>query len=929
MLLQRMRRILYSVLIFILLIFSLAQLTSVKAEDGGDVRRDVVILIDNSRSVALTNDEEANRIRAARFLARFLKATAPENTALGVSRFTLTSTQLVGLKPLSDWTEDDVSKIVAEPCPRDQKEICKGTNRALALQRALSAMGDCGMNDHICDVVLLTDIPLKETDSPPAQKLENMLYNASENGVNTYVVLFNNENRATDEMKWLAIKSLPFWQKWENNQLVQSLISVTSPVTVTYLYDSIVDSMAMENEFSEFGSIVSSGVTTRTLGPFPPLMKQLRVDTISDPAIVDLPFSVQFPGAPPPIKGDFDDYHWLLPDFERLTMTVQGQGLLFYRASPETMPADLFISTIPPQPKAGKPFSVRAVITGSHVLLNDSRTHVRAMFGTGNKPITLSNVAPGVWQYPAHPEDKWPILGAGDYAISANVDVDGEELPLRLHGDKLHVAESEQVARLSIYPTRVFTDQVIKLTLAYFIDDELVKVPDGGRIQLVSSQFTSSLPLLTLNPSGKMWTMTGTLAGLLNDVDLSSVDVLTAEVITDADNHSWTSESASIQVLKRPKLGIDPPRKVRTYDEFTVPIERNDNVTNATVVLRSFPKTEIEENSNNEFAIKMPNADFLVLQSVETYTDSVQGKQVAVSPFIVVERQKDFHWALSKTGWLFLSISAVFLAFLVIQGLRVIPALYRLNNPTKDELRGLFNNLNHKSPFYWLIAKKRLSKRVGTHILKRVEAKGEILRDRLFDVIIEMIAEGDTMAMEILLNGMNYAFSHSQNECTLVPIIYDEEYYKYLYQYYELIDILLPKRKEGSELYRAIADLTNIRKSISYNINDNSLKNAMDDYIKVMGQICKECPEDNNTLIVHHTWECMLKAIDDDNGDGFTNFSYAEADGLHPVVGIVGRIQNAMNSCRDSGSRRQNNWIGNIEMCFEFDVFNEIRNRLS
>jgi len=953
---RRIRLSLFSVFFFILLAIGLVQLVDVRADGPDGKDHEIIILIDNSRSVALTNDRANNRIRTARFLARFLRETKQQNVSLGVIRFATTPLQLVPLKLLSDWSMVDVERITPEYCP--EKGDCTGTMRHLALNKANEALAGCLSSDKICDVILLTDALIAETGSSSQQEVEQALETLAQNGIRVHVVLYYDESRSVTVPGTVeeTERARPIWEKWQKNDgLIQTLLTATAPVDATALYSEILHSLQFGDILSEFTRVEES----TTVGQLPPLMRQLTIETIPDPIVFTQSVTTSFLDVPKPIEGEWNTYIWPLPDFDQLTMTVSGAGQVFYHANPESISADIFLSFCPENPKEGKPLSVHAFMTGSNTLLDTARTKVQAVINPGHKVVNMVSVSPGKWQYPDPGATQEQLaLKAGEYQLSASVKVGDRHIPVRTHIPVLHVYPVKKLTELSILPTEVFTNQIIHFETAFYSDDiRNNNTDDASVLVLLTSPEISHPAIVKLEEQGAKWVGGATFFELFQEKDADLYNhlplTLTATVRASVGKKwpLWISSPVTIRVLPYPSLHLTIDKETKN-GELPIKVQVNNfpEPVTPTLILpdgASFvdplrPISSITATKPITFYGTLLISHEMVepIQAEVHYEDPTTGERTVKSNPVVI----NFH----KCGivcWLIRSLVIIVIAILLYLGFikwlgksehrKTLEKIKSERRKTLEEIKkGKDVAQNTKTLLDGLQCgidddaeeiMGELTKMIENTINERLKETRSDKVHELYGKIIELVGGGNDLAMEILVSGI-IRTANKQRDKTL-RIVYlsrpqaNPDYYGQLFEQYQTLESILNSKgyaDTNKDIIIILKALLNIKKALVSG-DFKSFRTECTDYVEVLNSMIGQGVNTNADNSKHAAFLVAIWKYIESSSNSFEDVVGDATDEHAKVSPLVSNIYSAIKN-DVTPSKSEEKAVDKLPPCLEKDA---------
>ncbi len=543
---------------FVLLMGSLKWSTEVVAQRSGPAKQDIILLLDNSRSMGAPRESfdepDRRRIRIARLLARYLMIVEPETTSLGVAVFGPQSTQRVSLKPLSQWQERDISAIRPLSCHENGSEMdpCYGTRYSRALSWAQDQLQDCleihrqHPDERRCRIIMVSDSDLernKKGDSDSPEEIHQAFQSASASGVET-LILFLDDYPQTEWQRWRDEGLFEYDHKLERwpldawlDRILQFLELRPSREEMTVLE---LDNSPYEIEVKEL----------------PRFLQWLQVDVAPE-----YPLTVTFPDAPLPYQYGYR-YRWTRPAFSSLSMQFDGQGFAYYRVISEPAPLQVYPVQIPSEPTEDESIQLRVwVNVFGDALTEKEGVRVIAHGDVMTESLALTSMRDGSWR------GALPPLPAGSHTLTLSVEVE-ESGSWQVRACKpisIHVHPLEMLPILEISPTVAFTGTPITFK-AWLLDGQKYRLVSGNvpmTVHVASPYLKNQGFSLPLSPEADMpgvWGATTSIAPRLNEDPSPAYPLTLTATLFISGARVATSGAIPLRIWDYPSLDLSHER---------------------------------------------------------------------------------------------------------------------------------------------------------------------------------------------------------------------------------------------------------------------------------------------------------------------------------------------------------------------------------
>ena len=583
---------------FILLLGSLQWATEVSAQKSSPARQDIILLLDNSRSMGAPygsfDEPDRRRIRIARLLARYLMLVEPETTSLGVAVFGPQTTPRVPLKPLSQWQERDISAIQPLSCPersegdsesRPREDPCNGTRYSRALSWAQDQLQDCleihqqHPEKQDCRIIVVTDSKLTlnlsgDSDSP--EEIHQAFQSASVSGAETLILfldVFLDDGPQTE------------WQRWRDEGLFEYEHKLASMPLDMWL-DRILHFLQLPAAEKQMTKLRLEDKPQQVqIGPLPRFLSWLQVDAAPENAP-----TVTFPDAPIPYQRGYR-YRWFRPAFSSLSMQLDGQGFVYYRVISEPAPLQVYPVQIPSEPTEDDPIQFRVwVSVFENVLTAKDRVRVIAHGDVMTRALALTSMPDGSWRGTV------PPLPAGSHTLTLSVEVE-ENGSWQIRARKpisIHIRPLEMLPVLEVSPTVAFTGTPITFK-TWLLDEQKYRLV-GKSVPVtvhVASPYLKnqgfSIPLSPDRDVPGVWRATTTIEPWLNeDFSLAYPLTLTATLFISGARVA-TSDAIPLRIWDYPSLDLSHERLQDGSVLVTVTVKGLANPITPTLYLNGNP----------------------------------------------------------------------------------------------------------------------------------------------------------------------------------------------------------------------------------------------------------------------------------------------------------------------------------------------------
>ena len=366
-------------------------------------RRDIILLLDGSRSAAFRYDKANKRGHFAKFLIRFFQSFGPETNAIGVTWFAREMSHTIPLMPAREWSKADLFNVAPPWCPRPENPIartaedpCYKTDYVSALRWGSEQLKECNLGNKECYIVVFTDGKLGELgDGDSPDEVKNYLEKLRNKNVHIYSVLFR-------EAISLTVEENRVWNEWTDGVLYGAETRAAED-----LYGEILGFLGMDKEFNILRKVNVNGRSKIFIKGLPPNLQDLRLDVLPDREDIRDTYSIT-----PNISIGVTRW-WYDIQADEITAEFHGQGLVFYRIVSRTLPVDISVDVWPPRPVVGEPLEIRAFIrAGSRYLGPAALERVWAQLMPGIQSVDLKYQGDGVWsgQLPQAPKGKHEII---------------------------------------------------------------------------------------------------------------------------------------------------------------------------------------------------------------------------------------------------------------------------------------------------------------------------------------------------------------------------------------------------------------------------------------------------------------------------------------------------------------------------------------
>ena len=385
--------------LFFVTTFSLAM----HAQPSKPPRRDIILLLDGSRSAAFRYDKANKRGHFAKFLIRFFQSFGPETNAIGVTWFAREMSHTIPLMPAREWSKADLFNVAPPWCPRPENPIartaedpCYKTDYVSALRWGSEQLKECNLGNKECYIVVFTDGKLGELgDGDSPEEVRNYLEILRNRNVHIYSVLFR---KAIS----LTVEENRVWNKWTDGVLYGAETRAAED-----LYGEILGFLGMDKEFKILRKVNVNGRSKIFIKGLPPNLQDLRLDVLPDREDIRDTYSIT-----PNISIGVTRW-WYDIQADEITAEFHGQGLVFYRIVSRTLPVDISVDVWPSRPVVGEPLEIRTFIrAGSRYLGPAALERVWAQLMPGLQSVDLKYQGDGVWsgQLPQAPKGKHEII---------------------------------------------------------------------------------------------------------------------------------------------------------------------------------------------------------------------------------------------------------------------------------------------------------------------------------------------------------------------------------------------------------------------------------------------------------------------------------------------------------------------------------------
>ena len=547
-----------AVVFFILLMGSLQWSTEIVAQRSGPAKQDVILLLDNSRSMGAPRESfdepDRRRIRIARLLAHYLMIVEPETTSLGVAVFGPQTTPRVSLKPLTQWQERDISAIRPLSCHENGTEMdpCYGTRYSRALSWAQDQLQDCleihqqHPDERRCRIIMVSDSDLernKKGDSDSPEEIYQAFQNASASGVET-LILFLDDYPQTE------------WQRWRDEGLFEYEHKLKRWPLDAWL-DRILQFLELRPSRKEMTILkLNNSPYKIEVKELPRFLQWLQVDVAPE-----YPLTVTFPDAPLPYQYGYR-YRWTRPAFSSLSMQFDGQGLVYYRVISEPAPLQVYPVQIPSEPTEDESIQLRVwVNVFGDALTEKEGVRVIAHGDVMTEALALTSMRDGSWR------GALPPLPAGSHTLTLSVEVE-ESGSWQVRARKpisIHVHPLEMLPILEISPTVAFTGTPITFK-AWLLDEQKRRLVGGNvpiTVHVASPYLKKQGFSLSLSPEADMpgvWGTTTSIAPRLNEDPSPAYPLTLTATLFISGAHVATSDATSLRIWDYPSLDLSHER---------------------------------------------------------------------------------------------------------------------------------------------------------------------------------------------------------------------------------------------------------------------------------------------------------------------------------------------------------------------------------
>lgn len=476
------------------------------------VRRDIVLLLDNSRSMVEEFDPDDKRSGFARFLVRLLQTFAREGSSVGAIRFAAAVSNtlptgvesLVALSPVSEWSRGDFLAVKAGKCPQPGqaeyrtpgRDPCFGTRFAAALREAGAALRGCATAGPAsqCAILMFTDGDLSDpgdvVDSP--EEIARALRDLPP-GVKVYIVFFGKEDAVEPE-------SSKAWKAWrEPNGRINDWFFNAATAERKKVYDAALGMLGMESLSAGLPSVDLPALAEVAVNNLPPNVDRLELDLLPDVEVTET-FTASWDVSPADrsvavrVEPDVNEGArriWLSPSFDRLTMSLVGaEGVAYYRVVTRTVPVQAWVTVWPTEVAVGQPVQVQALVSaGGRVLSDSSKISVIPIVWPDGKVLPALHIkSEGVWA------GTLEMPASGQYSLTVDVRQNGRSFlssELIVSPGTLAVSKVRVAAQTRVWPETQWVGRPVQL--------EAILLSNGS---LVNTLPPNSSPTIVIQPSG-------------------------------------------------------------------------------------------------------------------------------------------------------------------------------------------------------------------------------------------------------------------------------------------------------------------------------------------------------------------------------------------------------------------------------------------